>query len=76
MVTQISLLSSSLVGVVWGLKFLTPNGVFTLSGFFLQEQETAFFFLASVNPLANSHTNAIDFLCVSSLWKNWRSTKS
>ncbi len=36
------------------------HGVFTLRGIFSQEQETAFFFLASVNTLANSHTT----LCV------------
>ncbi len=39
--------------------------------FFSQEQETAFFILASVKTLANSCTNAIDFVC----GKNTRSTK-
>ena len=44
--------------------------------FFSQKQETAIFFLASVNTFANSPTNAIDFVCASSLWKNTRSSKS
>ncbi len=31
--------------------------------FFSQKQETAIFFLTSVNILANPHINAIDFVC-------------
>ncbi len=41
---------------------------------FCSQQEINF--LASVNTLAQSHTNVITFVCASSVRKNWRSTKS
>ena len=46
-----------------------------LRAFFWQEHETAIF-LASVKTLANSHTNAIDFVCAIFQRKNWRSSMS
>ena len=46
-----------------------------LRAFFSQEHETAIFH-ASMNTLANSHTNVVDFVCVIFRQKNWRSSVS